>query len=171
MCPAAVRAAGAGGVRRPDRAGVRYRPAPAGCDPAAAEGCGGAARGGGRASRRGRRRPPRPEDVEVVNAASAAASLWPQLSWAAPEMPGCELRMDPSACTLALAEIAHCAVRLLGGDQRLLLRACQAPGCVLFFVANRPTREWCSAACGNRARVARHYARQSAAARQGLKGR
>jgi predicted RNA-binding Zn ribbon-like protein len=38
------------------------------------------------------------------------------------------------------------------------LRACQGPGCVLFFIRDR-RREWCSHGCGNRARAARHYAR------------
>src|SRR6266851_2221676 len=48
------------------------------------------------------------------------------------------------------------AVRRLAdrGDQ---LRACHAPGCVLYFVKSHPRREWCSVACGNRARAARHY--------------
>ena len=39
------------------------------------------------------------------------------------------------------------------------LRACLGPGCVLYFVQQHPRREWCSAGCGNRARVARHYHR------------
>jgi hypothetical protein len=40
-----------------------------------------------------------------------------------------------------------------------LLRACGAPGCVLMFLKDHPRREWCSNACGNRARQARHYDR------------
>ncbi|WP_225993278.1 CGNR zinc finger domain-containing protein [Actinomadura rudentiformis] len=44
-------------------------------------------------------------------------------------------------------------------DDRLQLRACLAPGCVLYFLKNHPRREWCTAACGNRARGARHYRR------------
>ena len=43
-----------------------------------------------------------------------------------------------------------------------LVRQCAAPSCVVFFVADRPRRRWCCAACGNRARVARHYQRQQA---------
>jgi CGNR zinc finger len=39
------------------------------------------------------------------------------------------------------------------------LRACHAPGCVLYFVKSHPRRAWCSEACGNRARAARHYER------------
>nr|WP_083986585.1 CGNR zinc finger domain-containing protein [Frankia sp. EI5c] len=49
---------------------------------------------------------------------------------------------------------------MLGGGSGAAPRSCAAPGCPLFFVKHHPRREWCSAACGNRARVARHYARQ-----------
>src|SRR2546429_545268 len=44
-------------------------------------------------------------------------------------------------------------------------RATLALGCVLYFVKDHPRREWCSAACGNRARAARHYSRHRAATR------
>jgi len=59
-----------------------------------------------------------------------------------------------------LAAIARSAIVLLGGAQRERLRRCQRPGCVLVFVAVNPRRRWRSTAtCGNRVRVARHYAR------------
>ena len=45
------------------------------------------------------------------------------------------------------------------GPHRAELRACHAPGCVLLFLKDHPRRAWCSDACGNRARQARHYAR------------
>ena len=51
------------------------------------------------------------------------------------------------------------AVGLLGGADAARLRACYAPGCVLYFVKTHPRREWCSVACGNRVRAARHYQR------------
>jgi predicted RNA-binding Zn ribbon-like protein len=35
----------------------------------------------------------------------------------------------------------------------------------LYFVKRHPRREWCSAGCGNRARVARHYHRHRKDAR------
>ena len=41
------------------------------------------------------------------------------------------------------------------------LGACHGPGCVLYFERVPARREWCSAGCGNRARVARHYRRHS----------
>ena len=64
-----------------------------------------------------------------------------------------------SPATTALAKIAAEAVHLLAGPDAAQLRACQAPGCVLYFVKTHPRREWCSEACGNRTRAARHYRR------------
>jgi predicted RNA-binding Zn ribbon-like protein len=61
--------------------------------------------------------------------------------------------------TAALAKVATDAVHLLTGPNAPRLRACQAPGCVLYFVKFHPRRAWCSEACGNRARAARHYQR------------
>jgi predicted RNA-binding Zn ribbon-like protein len=58
-----------------------------------------------------------------------------------------------------LAEVAEQSIHLLGGSEAHKLRACYAPGCVLYFIASHPRREWCSVACGNRARAARHYRR------------
>ena len=65
----------------------------------------------------------------------------------------------PSPVTNGLAQIAEQAVALLGGEDAARLRACYAPGCVLYFVKTHPRREWCSVACGNRVRAARHYQR------------
>ncbi|MEI6252351.1 MAG: ABATE domain-containing protein [Mycobacteriaceae bacterium] len=64
-----------------------------------------------------------------------------------------------SPATTALAKVATEAVHLLTGPDASRLRACQAPGCVLYFVKAHPRREWCSEACGNRTRAARHYQR------------
>jgi predicted RNA-binding Zn ribbon-like protein len=64
-----------------------------------------------------------------------------------------------------LAEVAEQSIHLLGGGAAHKLRACYAPGCVLYFVQSHPRREWCSVACGNRVRAARHY--QRARARRG----
>ena len=65
----------------------------------------------------------------------------------------------PSPVTIGLAHVAEQAVGLLGGADAARLRACYAPGCVLYFVKTHPRREWCSVACGNRVRAARHYQR------------
>jgi predicted RNA-binding Zn ribbon-like protein len=65
----------------------------------------------------------------------------------------------PTRVTTGLAQVAEQAVALLGGEDAGRLRACYAPGCVLYFVKTHPRREWCSVACGNRVRAARHYRR------------
>ncbi len=66
-----------------------------------------------------------------------------------------------SPATTALAKVATDAVHLFTGPDAPHIRACQAPGCVLYFVKTHPRREWCSDACGNRTRAARHYHRRS----------
>ena len=70
-----------------------------------------------------------------------------------------------SPVTAGLAQVAEQTVALVGGGDAARLRACYAPGCVLYFVKTHPRREWCSVACGNRVRAARHY--QRARDRQG----
>lgn len=65
----------------------------------------------------------------------------------------------PSPVTTGLAQVAEQSVELLGGADAARLRACYAPGCVLYFMKTHPRREWCSVACGNRVRAARHYQR------------
>ncbi|MUM31823.1 hypothetical protein FZI93_08310 [Mycobacterium sp. CBMA361] len=59
----------------------------------------------------------------------------------------------------ALARLGHQGIELLAGPEAVNLRACHAPHCVLYFVKSHPRREWCSEACGNRVRAARHYER------------
>jgi predicted RNA-binding Zn ribbon-like protein len=61
-----------------------------------------------------------------------------------------------SPVTAGLAGVAVQAQELLGRSDSPL-RACNAPGCVLYFAKTHPRREWCSVACGNRVRAARHY--------------
>lgn len=96
--------------------------------------------------------------VAEVNRAARSARQWPQLAVRDGEL----LRDNESEGPLAvqaLASIAAEAVELFTGENRVLLRACYAPGCVLYFVKDHPRREWCSPGCGNRVRAARHYRR------------
>jgi predicted RNA-binding Zn ribbon-like protein len=53
---------------------------------------------------------------------------------------------------------ARAAIRLLCEPGGTELRLCKAPSCGMFFLGKR---RWCCAACGNRARAARHYAKVS----------
>jgi predicted RNA-binding Zn ribbon-like protein len=64
---------------------------------------------------------------------------------------------DTSAVTAGLARVAQESIALLGGSEAADLRACYAPGCVLYFMKTHPRREWCSVTCGNRVRAARRY--------------
>src|SRR5213076_2850097 len=63
-----------------------------------------------------------------------------------------------TAVAAALAQIADETVAILTGG-RAEVRRCTAPGCLLLFSRRDSRREWCSPACGNRARVLRHYDR------------
>jgi predicted RNA-binding Zn ribbon-like protein len=107
--------------------------------------------------------------VAVVNAAAAAAPDAPRV-----RMIDGRLQRHPEALgppvISALSRVAAEAVELLTDPGAPPLGACHGPGCVLFFVKHHPRREWCSAACGNRARVARHYRRHRAAAGGGVSG-
>ncbi|HEY2195835.1 MAG TPA: CGNR zinc finger domain-containing protein [Actinomycetospora sp.] len=97
------------------------------------------------------------EAVAVVNAAAAAAPTWAALDR---DADGGLVRVARSAASPALAVVgmlAERAVDLFTDPEGL--RACRAPGCVLYFVKAHPRQEWCSTGCGNRARVARHYRR------------
>jgi predicted RNA-binding Zn ribbon-like protein len=70
---------------------------------------------------------------------------------------------DVSGFRRTLSELALDAADLLEGAGHRL-GACHGPGCVLYFERVPARRGWCSDACGNRARVARHYQRRRGAA-------
>lgn len=61
---------------------------------------------------------------------------------------------------LVLGSIALAVTDFLTGPLADRLRSCQAPRCVRYFVQSHGKQQWCKTACGNRARVARHAARQ-----------
>ena len=95
--------------------------------------------------------------VATVNRASRAAPRFAQLrGGAAVDESRARTRGDET-----LGVIASSAIELLGGSDRELIRVCRAPRCGLYFLADRERRQWCSSSCGNRARVARHYARRT----------
>lgn len=62
-----------------------------------------------------------------------------------------------------LGTVALDAIDLVSGAKPDQLNVCHAPSCGMLFVGRR---RWCCAACGNRARVARHYRRTRASARR-----
>lgn len=97
---------------------------------------------------------PRPNELETINATVRLAPSWRELHGR--DRLQARWTSTGRGPTAALAEVAQAAVDLLASAD---VRACQAPNCVLYFVRDHPRRKWCSQACGNRARFARHYAR------------
>jgi predicted RNA-binding Zn ribbon-like protein len=102
------------------------------------------------------------EDIDVaiaeINSLVAACPPTPRLALLDGQLVGDTATVGPLV-TRALTAVAGEAIELFTGADSPKLRACQAPGCVLYFVRDHPRREWCSTACGNRARAARHYRR------------
>lgn len=109
--------------------------------------------------------------LDRVNAASAAAPISPQIEAGSDhELRAEERAADDDPLARMLGRLARSAIALLTTPERAPLRVCQAPSCGMFFLGSR---RWCCAACGNRARAARHYRRTRArsAVDQGTKRR
>lgn len=97
--------------------------------------------------------------VETVNHAAGTGPTGPWLRLRASQLQRDDTLHGPGG---ALATVAARAVAVLTDTDSAPLSACQAPGCVLYFVKDHPRRGWCSTACGNRVRAARHYQRRRA---------
>jgi predicted RNA-binding Zn ribbon-like protein len=104
---------------------------------------------------------PLPEAFDRVNTAAARVPVVPQLQWPADGEPAIRLVwQEPDPVIALTASIARATVGLLGGADRVNLRACTAPRCVRYFVKEHGRQEFCKPSCSNRARAARHYQRQ-----------
>ncbi len=103
--------------------------------------------------------PPDAAALKALNAASARAPSSPVAHRRAGDVVAAIDHHGASRADIVVATLAADAIELITGPRRADLRACGAPGCVLMFLKNHPRREWCSNACGNRARQARHYQR------------
>ena len=98
-----------------------------------------------------------PWALDHVNAASATAPSSPQLDVDSHgELRARERVTDADPLVQMLGTLARAAITVLTGPEREQLRVCHAPSCGMFFLG---ARRWCCAACGNRARAARHYQR------------
>ena len=95
--------------------------------------------------------------LEVLNASAGSSPLWPELLWPPTGEAQSISRFAEPAGLACVSLLATQFIRLLSEEADLKLRACLAPGCVLYFTKDHTRREWCSAGCGNRARAARHY--------------
>jgi predicted RNA-binding Zn ribbon-like protein len=98
--------------------------------------------------------------ISIVNASAAMSSVRPELLLDGPEPRSRDIWDSGSSVDALIAVIAREAIDLITSPQWQLLRPCVAPGCAYYFVKERFRREWCSAVCGNRARVARHAQRR-----------
>jgi predicted RNA-binding Zn ribbon-like protein len=106
-------------------------------------------------------RPPEADHTAAVNAAARLSAHWRELT--AGPAPGTVPRwLECDPYRVALGEVAAAAVSLFSGEDAPRIRACAAPGCILYFVKSHARREWCTAGCGNRVRVARHSRRARA---------
>lgn len=103
---------------------------------------------------------PRQEAIETVNRLSSGAHIWPVLTWPqTEEEPTATFSTHATTGDYVVSSLARQASELFTGPQHARLRACLAPGCDRYFIKDHSRREWCTRACGNRARVARHYRR------------
>jgi predicted RNA-binding Zn ribbon-like protein len=105
---------------------------------------------------RARGEPPPEEARRRVNAISASVPLRAVLT-----LEGRAVEEPDARDTYALFEstVARSAIELGDRDEDRL-SVCGAPSCGMLFLRDHPRQVWCSKACGNRARVARHAARR-----------
>jgi len=95
--------------------------------------------------------------LEHLNAVSAAAPVAPALKRQRGDVLEREERVaGGDSVAQLLGCLARSAIVFLASPEAGRLHVCEAPSCGMFFVG---ARRWCCAACGNRARAARHYRR------------
>ncbi|MFC6161771.1 CGNR zinc finger domain-containing protein [Kribbella jiaozuonensis] len=81
-----------------------------------------------------------------------------RLVWEEAEEPRVEWAgVTADAEGLLVGAVGRSAIEFLTGPDRGRLRACPAARCVKYFLQEDPRQLWCSASCGNRERVNRHY--------------
>lgn len=95
------------------------------------------------------------EAVSRLNALSRRAPVSPQLQVADEGEPNLtEGPEEPHNMAQLLGCLARSAFRIVVADHEAPIGLCDAPSCGMFFIGRR---RWCCAACGNRARAAKHY--------------
>ena len=94
--------------------------------------------------------------VEIVNAACAAGFVRSELVVDRLKPTRRDVWIKGSFADAVTAVIASETIDLVTSEQWDRLRPCVAPGCAYYFVKEHFRQQWCSAVCGNRARVARH---------------
>lgn len=107
---------------------------------------------------------PSRDAVDHINTASAAVPVAPQLTVDGTALTLTEQVERGEAMAELLGRLARSAIIVLTDPELGPLQVCNAPSCGMFYLG---TRRWCCAACGNRARAARHYQRARTAATGG----
>ncbi|AYF73936.1 hypothetical protein D7D52_08740 [Nocardia yunnanensis] len=100
--------------------------------------------------------PPFPEALAGINAATAPTQRL--LGWGKSGPRTVERLLTADELDTVMAGLADSAIEFFTGPVAAQIRTCPAPRCVRYFLKAHPRQEWCSVACGNRARAARHYA-------------
>jgi predicted RNA-binding Zn ribbon-like protein len=98
--------------------------------------------------------------IAMVNAAVGLSSVRPELVLDGLTPTRRDVWDGRSFSDALTAVIARETMELIISPQWQQLRPCIAPGCAYYFVKEHFRRQWCSAVCGNRARVARHAQRR-----------
>lgn len=93
-----------------------------------------------------------------VNEAATAAPLVTQLTWLDTGPEQASFRTGTNSEN-ALAALAADAIALLASPAAERLHACDAHGCIRWYLRSHGARQWCSTRCADRVRAARHYAR------------
>jgi len=105
-------------------------------------------------------RVPDPATISTLNLRAAAVPGAIQLSWTDGHGPRPEWRsVATGTFDAALAGIATDAIEVVTGPRAVLLRRCEAHGCIRMFLREHGRRMWCSTTCGDRVRAMRHYHR------------
>jgi predicted RNA-binding Zn ribbon-like protein len=102
-------------------------------------------------------RPLPPREVDTLNAFAADVPVVPRL-FADDDRP--VVRWSPQvSCPGLESALARDAMELVTSEDAGRLRECEASDCDRLFVQDHGRRRWCSTACGDRMRSARHYAK------------
>uniref|UniRef100_A0AAU2JR78 ABATE domain-containing protein n=1 Tax=Streptomyces sp. NBC_00049 TaxID=2903617 RepID=A0AAU2JR78_9ACTN len=110
------------------------------------------------AARRGERPPA--DALDALNGALAAAPSHRVLAWTQGAGLSAAAHRPAAPAPRLAGELAEAVAELLTDPRVGQVRGCEAHDCVLLFLPAHPRRRWCVASvCGNRARVARYYAR------------
>jgi predicted RNA-binding Zn ribbon-like protein len=99
--------------------------------------------------------------LALINEASARCPSYPRLTEVR-QSETVEINNEP--LDMFCAAVARSTMEALTEDATPLA-VCRAPSCGMLFVPENQRQAWCSAGCGNRARVARHAARAGHTAR------